>query len=65
MANVTDFVAKNVLTDINRGDIVIIMGDMNAQIGQCNLGLERTIGQLGLEMLTENGEMFTDCINIV
>lgn len=41
--NVTDFVAKyifysnlsNILTDINGGDIVVLMGDMNAQVGQC------------------------------
>ncbi|XP_039948375.1 craniofacial development protein 2-like [Bactrocera tryoni] len=53
-----------VMSEINKGDIVILMGDMNAQVGHHNKGLEATMGRHGLGIKTENGEMFTEiCAN--
>ncbi|XP_039968618.1 uncharacterized protein LOC120780396 [Bactrocera tryoni] len=52
------------MSEINKADIVILIGDMNAQVGYHNKGFEATTGRHGLGMLTENGEMFTElCTN--
>ncbi|XP_053954636.1 uncharacterized protein LOC128860875 [Anastrepha ludens] len=45
---------------VKKGDITILMGDLNAQIGQCNLGREEIMGRHGLGVLSGNGELFTE-----
>lgn len=50
----------NVLKTVPRGDIVIMMGDFNAQVGPDNTNVESTMGKHGLGRLTENGEMLLD-----
>lgn len=45
---------------INKRDIVIVMGDFNAKVGAENLGLEQVMGQHGLGVMNENGELLVD-----
>ena len=47
-----------------RHDILIVMGDLNAKIGQDNEGWEKVMGQHGLGRMNENGErLATFCGN--
>ncbi|MGL5406217.1 MAG: endonuclease/exonuclease/phosphatase family protein [Propionibacteriaceae bacterium] len=48
------------MLNINRQDIIIVMGDFNAQIGQDNTELEHIMGRHGMGTITENGELFTE-----
>lgn len=49
-----------VLTTVHRGDIVIMMGDFNAQVGADNTSVVNTMGKHGLGRLTENGELLLE-----
>jgi exonuclease III len=52
------------LQHINQSDIVILMGDLNAKIGEYNTGLKNVMGRHGMGARNENGEMFIDtCMN--
>lgn len=52
------------LRKIPKGDIVILMGDLNAKVGADNTGLEHTMGRNGLGQMNQNGELFADtCSN--
>ena len=44
------------LDKIKRGDILILMGDLNAKIGSDNTNRERTMGKHGAGIVNENGE---------
>ena len=47
-----------------RHDVLIVMGDLNAKIGQDNEGWEKVMGQHGLGRMNENGErLATFCGN--
>ncbi|KAI8122368.1 Craniofacial development protein 2 [Lucilia cuprina] len=50
----------SVLATVHKGDIVIMMGDFNAQVGSENVNVESTMGRHGLGRLTENGKMFLE-----
>ena len=41
-------------------DLTVVMGDLNAKVGQDNLGSERCMGKHGVGERNENGEMFLD-----
>ena len=41
-------------------ELTILMGDMNAKIGDCNIGYEEVIGTHGLGLMNNNGERFAD-----
>ena len=41
-------------------DLVIVMGDFNAEIGKDNTAYEQIMGRHGLVEMNENGEMFAD-----
>ncbi|KAI8500370.1 hypothetical protein Bbelb_219360 [Branchiostoma belcheri] len=45
-------------------DITILMGDMNAKVGQGNSGKERVMGKHGVGTMNENGELFADFCSI-
>jgi len=45
---------------IQKRDVIIVMGDMNAKIGSNNEGLERVMGRHGIENMNENGELFSE-----
>jgi exonuclease III len=47
-----------------QSDILILLGDLNAKIGDDNLCLKNVMGRHGLGTRNENGEMFIDlCVN--
>ena len=46
------------LDKLHRRDIVIVMGDMNAKVGNDNGGREHVMGKEGLGTINENGELF-------
>ena len=41
-------------------DLLIIMGDLNANIGKDNIGKELVMGKEGFDEINENEELFTD-----
>ncbi|XP_063435995.1 craniofacial development protein 2-like [Mytilus trossulus] len=43
-----------------RHDILIVLGDMNAKVGNDNLDRERFMGKHGLGTINENGELLVD-----
>ena len=43
-----------------RRNIVILMGDFNAKIGNSNTGYEEVMGQQGIGEMNDNGERFAD-----
>ena len=42
---------------VNKKDILIVMGDLNAKVGCNNLGLEQVMGQHGMGISDNNGEL--------
>ena len=50
-------------SSVPRGDIVIVMGDLNAQIGCINSSMEHIMGKRGVGTCTNNGERFTEFCN--
>jgi exonuclease III len=52
------------LHQIRQSDIVILMGDLNAKIGNVNLGFKNVMSRHGLGTRNENGHMLIDlCVN--
>jgi exonuclease III len=55
---------ETTLQHVKQSDIVILMGDLNAKIGEDNLDLKSVMGRHGMGARNENGEMFIDlCMN--
>jgi len=48
------------ITAVQKRDVIIVMGDMNARIGPNNEGLEHVIGRHGVGNMNENGELFSE-----
>ena len=48
------------LSKVSNRDILIVMGDLNAKVGQDNTGVERNMGKHGLGSRNDNGERFLD-----
>jgi endonuclease/exonuclease/phosphatase family metal-dependent hydrolase len=51
---------QTVLRSIKKQDIIIIMGDLNAQLGNENEGADMIMGKYGLRKLNDNGERFVE-----
>ena len=49
--------------NIPKGDINIVMGDLNAKVGPDNEGLKHVMGTHGLGTRNNNGERFVDFCN--
>lgn len=49
-----------VLDSIHRGDITILMGDFNAQVGNDNKNFESVMGRHGLGTMNDNGTLFAE-----
>ena len=47
---------QEVVDGCNKNDIIIVMGDLNAKVGNNNNGYERTMGTHGLGIRNDNGE---------
>ena len=48
------------ITAVQKKDVIIVMGDMNAKIGSNNEGLEHVMGRHVIGNMNENGELFSD-----
>lgn len=51
---------EKVVADTKRGDIIILMGDWNAQVGGDNANLENVMVKHGFGAMNVNGERFTE-----
>jgi flagellum-specific peptidoglycan hydrolase FlgJ len=51
---------QEILEHLSRKHITILMGDLNAKIGEQNAGYERVMGKYGLGNMNENGERLAD-----
>ena len=51
---------QSTLNKINRRDIVIVAGDLNAKIGTDNTNKEQVMGKHGTGTISANGELFTE-----
>ena len=47
---------KAVLAEVPIRDVLLVMGDLNAKVGNENTGLEKAIGRHGCGDMNENGE---------
>src|SRR5215469_10400832 len=47
------------ITTVNKRDVIIVMGDMNAKIGPNNEGIEHVMGRHGIGNMNENGKLFS------
>ena len=47
-----------------RGNMIVVMGDLNAKIGSDNEGYEAVMGKEGLGEMNDNGERFADFCDI-
>lgn len=54
----------NAYNSAPRGDIIFVMGDLNAKVGQDNTLLTHVIGKHGLGDRNDNGERFLDFCNM-
>jgi hypothetical protein len=48
------------LAGVERQDVIILMGDMNSQVGNDKIGIEKIAGRHGEGVLNDNGEPFID-----
>lgn len=48
------------IEEVKKSDIVILMGDLNAKVGNDNRGYENIMGKHGLGTSNDNGELFMD-----
>jgi exonuclease III len=48
------------VTVVQKKDVIIVMGDMNAKIGLYNEGLEHVMRIHGTGNMNENGEVFSE-----
>jgi len=45
---------------VQKRDVIIVVGDMNAKIGSNNEGLEHVMGRHEIGNMSENGELFSE-----
>ena len=45
---------------VQKRDVIIVVGDMNAKIGSNNEDLEHVMGAHGIGNMSENGELFSE-----
>lgn len=53
----------SITNSIQKGDILIVMGDLNAKIGSENHSLEHVMGKHGLGAINSNGRLLTSFCN--
>jgi exonuclease III len=51
---------SNTIKKQKKKDIIIVVGDLTAKVGQDNEGLEHVLGRHGLRERNENGQLFVD-----
>ena len=48
------------MDSVHKHDILLVMGDLNAKVGEDNEGYENIIGSHGLDERNDNGERLVD-----
>jgi len=48
------------ITTVQKRDVIIVMGNMNAKIGSNNEGLEHVMGRHGIGNMNGSGELFSE-----
>ena len=48
------------ITAVQKRDVILVMGDMNAKIGSNSEGLEHLMGRHEIGNMNKNGELFSD-----
>ncbi len=51
---------QNTIQDRTQRELLILMGDLNAKVGQDNSGYTAIMGKQGVGEMTENGQLFAD-----
>ena len=51
---------QETISRVNKHDVLVVGGDMNAKVGNDNSGRERCMERFGLGTMNENGHLFTD-----
>jgi endonuclease/exonuclease/phosphatase family metal-dependent hydrolase len=55
---------QNTTKSINRKEVLIVMGELNAKVGSSHVGLELIMGKHSLGAMNNNGELFVDfCVS--
>ena len=50
----------NSTTSCNRNDMIVVMGDLNAKVGNNNTNREEVMGKFGVGVVNDNGERLCD-----
>jgi len=53
---------QSIIDKVNKRDILILMGDMNAKIGNNNDGMESVMGKEGVGKMNKNGAMLVNLL---
>lgn len=51
---------NSVISKVQKGDILMLMGDLNAKVGSDNSNLEHVMGKHGLGVRNDNGDRFVE-----
>ena len=51
---------QDVIADCNKHDLIVVMGDFNAKVGEDNTSREEVIGRHGVGIINDNGERLCD-----
>ena len=51
---------RDTVSSCNRNDMIVEMGDLNAKVGNNNTNREEVMGNFGVGVINDNGEMLCD-----
>ena len=51
---------QDTISDSNRNDLLVVMGDLNAKVGNNNTNREEVMGKFGVSVMNDNGERLCD-----
>ena len=54
---------QNTVSSCNRNDMIVVMGDLNAKVGNNNTNREDVMGKFGVGVMNDNGERLCDFCN--
>ena len=51
---------QDTVSNCNRHDMIVVMGDLNAKVGNNNTNREEVMGRFGVGVMNDNGERLCD-----
>ena len=54
---------QDTVSSCNRNDTIVVMGDLNAKVGNNNTNREEVMGKFGVGVMNDNGERLCDFCN--